>query len=43
MSEEDLAKLPEEKLPEPFVIPKAFDFSKAERVVMTREELIRRQ
>jgi len=43
MTEDDLKKLPKDKIPEKLVPPKAFDFSKAERVYMTREELIRRE
>lgn len=43
MTEDELKKLPKDKIPEKLVAPKAFDFSQAERVYMTREELIRRE
>ncbi len=43
MSEEELKKFPKDKLPEPIAPARAFDFSKAERVFMTKEELKRRE
>ena len=43
LTEDELKKLPKEQIPEKLVPPKSFDFSKAERVYMTREELMRRE
>lgn len=43
MNPDDVKKLPKEKQPEKFVAPKSFDFSKAERVIITKEELKRRE
>lgn len=43
MSPEDLKKLPKDKLPEKVTAPKSFDFEKAERVIITKEELKRRE
>ena len=43
LTEDELKKLPQDKIPEKLVPPTAFDFSKAERVYMTREELLRRE
>jgi len=42
MSAEDLKKFPKDKLPEPITFPKYFDLSKAERVYITQEEVLRR-
>lgn len=41
MTEDELKKLKEK--PAPIVPPKSFDFSKAERVIITKEELKRRE
>ena len=41
MSEEELKKLKEK--PEPIKIPKGFDYSKAERVIITKEDIKRRE
>lgn len=43
MTPEELKKFPKEKLPEKHLIPKSFDFSLAERVFITKEELKRRE
>lgn len=43
MTPDEIKKLPKEKQPEPLEIPKSFDFSKAERVFITKEELKRRE
>jgi hypothetical protein len=43
MSPEELKKMSKEKLPEKLRIPKSFDFSLAERVFITKEELKRRE
>lgn len=42
MTKEEQTKLKITK-PDPLVIPKSFDFAKAERVVITKEELKRRE
>jgi len=42
MGAEELKKLPKDKLPEPINFPKYFDLSKAERVYITQEEVLRR-
>ena len=41
MSKDEVKKLKEK--PEPLIIPKSFYFSKAERVIITKEELKRRE
>ena len=43
MSPEELKKFPKEKLPAKITAPKSFDLSLAERVVITKEELKRRE
>ena len=43
MTPEELKKLNKEKIPEKLLPPKSFDFSKAERVFITKEELKRRE
>lgn len=41
MDKEEIKKLKEK--PEPIVAPKGFDFAKAERVIITKEEIKRRE
>jgi len=41
MNKDEIKKLKDK--PEPLIPPKAFDFSKAERVKMTKEELLLRE
>lgn len=41
MDKEEVKKLKEK--PEPLIPPKSFDFSKAERVVITKEDLKRKE
>lgn len=43
MTPEEIQKLPKEQQLEPLVPAKSLDFSKAERVYITREEIIRRE
>lgn len=41
MNDDDLKKLKER--PEPLIPPKSFDFSRAERVIITKEDLKKRE
>jgi hypothetical protein len=43
MNPEEVKKLSKEKLPEPLVSPRSFDFAMAERVIITKEELKQRE
>ena len=43
MTPEEIKKLPQEKKPEPLAMPKSFDFNTAERVIITKEELKKRE
>jgi hypothetical protein len=43
MTPEEIKKLPDEKKPEPLLMPKSFDLSQAERVIITKEELKKRE
>lgn len=42
MGADELKKFPKDKLPEPITFPKSFDMSKAERIYITQEEVLRR-
>ena len=43
MTPEEVKKLPQEKKPEPLPMPRSFDFNTAERVIITKEELKKRE
>lgn len=43
MTPEEIKKLPKEKLPEKITPPRSFDLNAAERVIITKEELKRRE